>query len=510
MKKTLALIFLSAGSFFASSEALAQSLGYANEALMLSRYGIYGTARTTAMGGAQTALGADMGGIFLNPAGLGIFNSSEISLSPTLRVSGNDAQYLGNSSFNDKTNFHLGNIGAVFGQRKKDETTGWLGGSFGVSYQQLVNFSDRFSYEGSNAEHGLINRFVDFFETSQNDLLTDLAYETFLVGDYYYIDEDGAEVGFSTPAFLPDLEYPVMQRETVTRSGNVSAITLAYGGNISDKIYIGAGANMTGVNLRTEKMYTEIFQPSDDVPRFSVNEIQELTGGGVNFSFGVIGRPLPFVRVGLSYHTPTYYSLSEQYNTQLDVEYNNFPINQDNVFLEGYTGTDVLTRGFQENINDYDFQLRTPSRLNLGAAVFIGKAGFISTDVEFVNYGGAKLTDDSNFLQADNRAISNDYGSAVNIRTGGEFRYDILRLRAGFAYQGDPYKNLNTWDRSIQTLSAGAGLKFQKYYIDLAIANQNGNQYYTPYVPARPEQRTNYAQIENTITTGMLTLGLTF
>lgn len=507
MRKILALTFISACYFFASPEGQAQSFGYANEALTLSRYNVIGTARTTAMGGAQVALGADLGGIFLNPAGLGVFNNNELAITPALKVSGNDAFYLGSNSFNDQTNFHIGTLGAAFGRRNNKESTGWLGGSFGISYQQLANFNDRFSYEGSNAQEGLINRFIDAFETGTSDLLTDLAYESFLVGDYYYFNENGDKVYFTTPAFTPDLDYPVTQRETVTRSGNLSVVTLAYGGNISDVVYIGAGLNLTGVNLQAEKRYQEIFQPDDDVPSFTVVENQDLTGSGLNVSFGIIGRPLPFIRLGLSYHTPTYYNLTEQYTTNLDVVYNNFPINRDGIFLEGYDREELLTSGSQNNINDFVFQLRTPSRLNIGSAIFIGKTGFITTDVEFVNYSNAKLTDNQNFLGEDNRAIVRDYQSAVNIRLGGEYRYDVLRLRGGYAYFSDPYKMQTGMERYSHTISAGAGLKFKSYYIDLALSKRMGDQYYAPYENG---QFTNYARVENSTTTALLTLGLNF
>ncbi len=48
------------------------------EALKFSRQELYGTARSMAMGGAFGALGGDISGISVNPAGIGIYRSSEI------------------------------------------------------------------------------------------------------------------------------------------------------------------------------------------------------------------------------------------------------------------------------------------------------------------------------------------------------------------------------------------------------------------------------------------------
>ena len=47
-----------------------------------------GTARSQAMGGAFTALGADLSNTYINPAGLGFYNRSEFS--GTFNVAGNN------------------------------------------------------------------------------------------------------------------------------------------------------------------------------------------------------------------------------------------------------------------------------------------------------------------------------------------------------------------------------------------------------------------------------------
>ena len=46
----------------------------------LSRPANFGTARAMALGGAFTSLGADMSAMSINPAGLGMYRRSEISL----------------------------------------------------------------------------------------------------------------------------------------------------------------------------------------------------------------------------------------------------------------------------------------------------------------------------------------------------------------------------------------------------------------------------------------------
>lgn len=48
------------------------------EALKFSRHDLYGTARSMAMGGAFGALGGDITGVSINPAGIAVYRSSEV------------------------------------------------------------------------------------------------------------------------------------------------------------------------------------------------------------------------------------------------------------------------------------------------------------------------------------------------------------------------------------------------------------------------------------------------
>ncbi|MDR1682109.1 MAG: TonB-dependent receptor, partial [Candidatus Symbiothrix sp.] len=74
MKRTilLAVLFSCILSVFAEGEL---------DAVRLSRSDLKGTARGVAMGGAFGALGGDVTSIGINPAGLGIYRSSEINTS---------------------------------------------------------------------------------------------------------------------------------------------------------------------------------------------------------------------------------------------------------------------------------------------------------------------------------------------------------------------------------------------------------------------------------------------
>ncbi|HEU5290319.1 MAG TPA: long-chain fatty acid transporter, partial [Cyclobacteriaceae bacterium] len=72
--------------------------GFVENALLFSRTKPGGSARIQAMGGAQIALGGDFSSALSNPAGLGMYNRSEITFSPGLNFYNTDAEHLGTNS----------------------------------------------------------------------------------------------------------------------------------------------------------------------------------------------------------------------------------------------------------------------------------------------------------------------------------------------------------------------------------------------------------------------------
>ncbi|AHM62600.1 Outer membrane protein transport protein (OMPP1/FadL/TodX) [Flammeovirgaceae bacterium 311] len=514
MKKILALIFLSAGCFFVSTEGQAQSFRYSNDALRFSRYSPGGTARIVGIGGAQVALGGDLSSAYSNPAGLGFYNRSELSITPLFHNSANDAYYLApgatqqNSAsgmYDYQSRLGIGNIGAAFNWSKKGEDrSGLVSNTFAVTYQRTNNFHNRITYEGNNPT----NTFVDIFDLGTiqplNELenpvgLTQLAYDAYLIDIYSGENEDGSlYYYYDTEQPLPDTDYPIMQREAIETSGSQGQVNLAYGANIADKIYIGAGVGVTSLEYRYITRYEEVVPDRlyqdfpDEAPnnRFIFDTDRITSGSGINATLGVIARPIAAISVGLSYQTPTLYEISEDEQLNLTTFFR-----------------DSQDREQGQLINTWDYRLRTPGRLTAGAAFFLEKWGFLTADIEYVDYSNARLTDDFGALGQDNDAIRQDYQAVVNYRLGAELRYNILRFRAGYAHMANPYNFNLMADGSTNTLSVGAGVRVQRFFVDFAVNQMRRDTTYEPYQLADPTPRVN---IENRLTAAMLTLGYNF
>ncbi|RFP66183.1 hypothetical protein D0N36_05560 [Hymenobacter lapidiphilus] len=231
------------------------------------------------------------------------------------------------------------------------------------------------------------------------------------------------------------------------------------------------------------------------------------TGGGINFRLGVIYKPVDMLRIGASVQTPTYMQLTETYNTSLQAQFNR-PI-----VIEGQSYQSARS-ALDPNLAEY--ALTTPFKATGGVAVVLGKYGFISGDVEYLDYSSARLRNYNNNqynFSADNDDIKNLQQSAVNLRVGAEARFDVLRARLGVAYYGDPYKTSSV-DQSRTYLTGGLGLRQNNFFVDVAGVYGKGNSRYTPYTLLNADGRPSAVdtpvvkvadkQFTTTVTAGLL------
>lgn len=497
---------------------------FTETALLFSRVRPAGSARIMGMGGVQTSLGGDYSSALSNPAGLGMFNRSEFTLSPGFFSSVVDSKFLGNTTTDSKTNLHVPGFSLVF-QTEQDGRKGFLSGTFAISYNRINNFNQVFSYSGNNSSNSIIDFFMDDAyginpanfdyqnggDNSYFNSLPGLAFNTYLI-DNVGQDQDGNYV-YGSPLQTfgdPDDIRRVEQTETIRTTGSQSQWNLSYGANLNDKLFLGAGLGLSTIRYRSEKQYSEsdfFFELDTDYnPLDHLDLVEELQikASGINATIGAIYRPLDIVQIGLSYTTPTLLSVTDVYRAELTSEWNNF-----DYFGDGQTILNTENEFTDEIISEYS--LRTPGKLSAGAAVFISNKGFISADVDLINYSGARYSSGLSGISfdGDNDNIKDSYQATTNFRLGGEFRLDKLRFRAGGSYMPDPFRTeQNNSSREITSVSGGVGYRTQKFYIDLALVFSKGANTYRPYRINSPDSP--LVTMDNTTSFGMVTLGFPF
>lgn len=440
---------------------------YATDALNFSRTQYGSTARMKAVGGAFNAIGGDLSSISGNPAGMGFFTRSEFSITPQYTSANNNALFLGNNTSANKDNVNLNNLAAAWyipatrGQGQ-DKTKGWLSFNFGLGVSRTNDFTSSIGYSGTNTKNSIADDFAEQAEAYgqvPNNLGNDIegdAYDNGLIIDN--------PVG--TNKYEPATDVNSRQTQSSIRSGGQSEINLAFGANYSNTLYLGAAIGVATLRYNFDGVYDESgynnFRNENYSTRYS--QSQRTSGTGVNAKLGMIYKPVQQFRIGATITTPTWYSIDDNYTQGLQTTYPS----------SGQINTDP-------NQYDLNYRLKTPWKYTGGAAVFLNQYGFISADIDYVDYTTMRL---SNYdASTDQQQIGQNYKSAINYRLGAEFNIkNAFFLRGGYNVSGNPYKNLNDNDFSTKIVSGGLGYRFQQYYIDVTYQNVKGNDFNQPYI----------------------------
>ena len=470
MKLGIKLIMISLGvvCLFQTSQAQIQqgSFGYYNDALRYSQLQNPGTARFSALAGSGSVLGGDISSAIYNPAGLGVYNRSQFVFTPGFSSLQTEGNSFGTANKDEATKLSIANLGVVINFNKGDLIPGsFRGGSLAITYNRINDFNRNVLSSGYNGSNSIIDNMLQQADGLFPEELSGIAQTGY---DHYLINPD------------PN----------------------------------GAGMGITTSSYTNSRIYTESFN-NEPLSSFTIDERLELNGTGVNFNIGAIVRPLDVLRVGLSYTSPTYYSFNEEGDNIYNSEWNNYDVSnfrddmgnrlilEDTVLGSLQTATDIFVSSFN---------LKTPAKLNAGLAFFFNKNGFITADIEHLNYANANVSSSDFFTGSDNTTIENIYNSATNIKLGGEYRYEMFRLRAGYAHYGDPYKsNFDgvDLDRSRKMISGGVGINLGKYFFDLAIVNTKFDQSFRSYRMAVLED-SPLTVIKHNMTNAKLTFGLNF
>ena len=481
--KKIALSSLLLSGVFITAQAQ-----YLQDVLRFSQPEQGATARFKGLGNAQTALGGDLSSISGNPAGLGFFGQSDISISLDYANDLNKAGYFGTNSQNNVDKLGLNQIGAVFNiparrTRGSNLESGWLNFNIGVGYNRTNNFHSTVGYTGINPESSI----ADF-----------MMYEAYETGNVY--GDFGWEAGMIDEDFdgnyMPVTTLNNIQTAFSREKGFQSETNISFGANHSNRFYIGGSIGFTRINHDLNHLFMEdgsienfgyinsqnpnsrfvntghadynVYNPLLDSDYEYDNEDWSTTqGNGFNAKLGVIFKPIHQLQIGVTATTPTWYRLTNEYTDYFGITN----------YLAGGSEDGME---YEENTTFYDYNLRTPYRLSGGIAAVLGE-GLISADVEYVDY--ASMTFSSVNSTTDNLMntdIRNTYTSAVNFRIGGEYRIaPDLMVRAGYGHAGSPYSD---FESTTQTVSAGLGYRVNNIYVDLAYQNFAQKYSFNPYL----------------------------
>lgn len=494
-------------SFFTTGIVAAQS-GYFEDAYRFSNTMPAGSARILGVGGTQWSLGGDVSNLTGNPAGLGFFRSSEASLSLGYDLWSVNASYLDQTKSYRTSDVSLPNLSFIGANPKSSlEKGAFKGGAWGFSIQRIANFSNEFGYYSDKVGTSSI---LDFYleeafgipeSQIENSGLTGLAYQTYQINPIT-IDADGKPI--TNPreydSFVLGLPF---QDENIKQEGSASQINFGYGVNFNHQLFFGASLGIRSLEFSSIKQYNEEF---GDQPLInsSLNESLFINGTGVNLNLGLIYKPIDYINLGFVLQTPTAFAMNEEYEASMSATYDNY-----------YFEPEDKTLGTETAVSDIfmsNYGLYTPFKIGGGATLFFGKYGFISADVDWVDYRSARLSSRDFNTGLDNQAIQDLYSSTINYRFGAEVKLENWRIRTGYAHVGDPFLDSSGFDQSTQQLSGGIGIQFNTLKVDFSLVNRNFNSLYRSY-KVLDNNGFNYGpltEVRNSITSAVVTVGFNF
>jgi hypothetical protein len=427
---------------------------YVEDALRYSQVFPTLTARSLALGGAFTSLGGDFSSTYTNPAGLGMYRKSEFSFTPTLIYNKNQANYKGETNDDYKYQFGLGNLGYV-GTFITNREQGFVSASFAMGYNRMLNFNNRTYIRGINDQNSLVDHFMEDINGVNPENLN--AFNQRLAFDAYLIDTvPGSDYEYTTAVPLP-----IDQRRIIETKGNIGDYTMAFGLNFSNTFYFGVGLHYYDLHYEQTSTHSEYdYANLSDLNYFNYTENFEHNGSGFNMNMGVMVRLFKIMRLGTSFQLPTYYSIKETYYNDMYSKFDN-----------GFTPTDQQGTIYADG--DFKYKLNTPFKWLSGASVQIGDIGFVSADLEYIDYSSMKLreSDTQSDFGQDNQTIKDTYCPVLNLKLGGEIRFDNISVRLGGGYYPSPYQSGELNHKASHTeFSTGLGYRNSHFFFDLGFS----------------------------------------
>ena len=447
---------------------------------------LIGTARFVGMGGSMSALGADLSTMSVNPAGMALFRGNDFSLTGGLMVNKSSALYEGAKAETSKTLPCFSNLSLVLSMDLNDDYLKFL--NLGFAYRKKNNLSGNFEMEGlagNFSQQYIMEQLYRSNPFDVNKLSSDmydyLSYNwlTLLAAEAYLGDSLGNFITYpdTSLVWLPDeIGYYQEQR------GGVDAIDINLSANISDRFYLGTTVGIYNVDYSRYSSYSEYDSYG---PIYTLENKYVMKGAGFDIKLGAIVRPFKYspFKVGVSVHTPIWYTLDEYTSATITDPY----------------GKRFSTTDYYLYNGDYSVRskLSTPWRVNASMSYTFGTYLALNAEYEFADYSATQYTSRSYVTKAQNEEIKYNLKNQHIARVGAELNIKGFALRAGYNYstapfKSDAYKNLgnaNVTDTSTEymnlydkhTYTLGCGYHGKTFYFDMAYMQERQNAEFFPF-----------------------------
>lgn len=547
-------------SILISVAILVASLSYGQgemDALNSSSTDLTGTARGMGMAGAFGALGGDLTGVAVNPAGIAVYKSSEVLTTMNFSNMATQTKLTGNTLKENKFKFNFDNVAYMGYFPTGNENVPLF--NFGFAFNRLKNFERKYQMKGTGMASSLSDYIAEFtnrvggrngvYEPNlglkngneravfdNEPWLSVLGYNSYVI--------DPLSDNYSYRSFLENGEK-IDNSLSVYEKGNMNSYDFSFGTNITGILSLGLTLSIFDIDYRMSSSYTE---NPENGGTYSLNNWLETDGTGYGLKVGAIFSPVNALRVGLAYHSPTWYVMNDYY--QGDIVDNIFdPNTQRPVNSYPNLGSDQAVRNANYTSGETytpsnattEYRFHTPYKWVASIAGIIGQSAIISVDYEITDYKSMNLDlPDGSYgdgYALDNSYIDQDFRAASTVKAGLEYKFTPqFAGRVGYAWSQSPLEaDFKAGNKEVATtgtithyilpgdasyFTVGFGYRFTpQFYMDIACVYKTQKADLYPYSSMfiDPDYKnldveviSTPASMKNNLFKGLLTVGYKF
>ena len=469
-----------------------------------------GTARYVGMGGAMEALGADISTISSNPAGVGLFRKSQVSLSAGVIAQSGAENYvdLGQTPvpFNGKKSHPtFEQVGIVWSPKVKGNN--WMNLAF--NYHKSSDFGQILTAVGA-LNNVSLNKITALKNSKKYAgwTIQDCNLGGYNEGKNYMsglliVPSDGGL------AYAEANQFGFGQYQ----HGYIGTYDFNISCSLRNQVWLGLTIGIHDVHYNSNSFYGENFVDGNMMDSY---EQLKITGTGFDVKGGIIFRPVknsPF-RIGAYFNSPVFYDLTLCADNDISIYGNS----ENPATYEEKDGTRSLcyvkeNRG-KSVVPDYDFRLNTPWKIGFSMGHTVGNFLALGATYEYAWYnhidnrvkdGGyydyylGNYYESSSSDEAMNHDTRLNLQGASTLKLGAEIKpMDLLSIRLGYNYVSPMFKNNAYRDQTFDSygvyaatsadytnwkatnrITCGLGFNYENLTIDVAYqySTQKGDFY---------------------------------
>lgn len=366
--------------------------------------------------GAGVSQMAGLGAVLENPATMGLFNSSQLSLGMGLRSVTEESQYLNTGTSFDDSQAGISEFNGLYKIPTKR-------GNFviGAGYNQTQDFNRAYSVDVFNSQHSITDMF------NQSGFYGDAAYNAFAIDSAGSVTQSVLRMG----QFQGVDQYV----ETI-ETGKMGEYNFYFATEFQQDLYVGASLGIISGTYNYKRTFIEedpsnLYDGYDGTYDFMEMYNEDTINAdlsGATFRAGIVYRIQKWLNLGLSYQSGATIKVHESYKTKIITRFDNY-----DRFEDSFSGSP-------------EYKIERPQRLKAGLSANNIDGLSLHAAVERVDYGNMALKNlgDIIYQNDENRYISNRFSAVYNVSGGVSYLFENgLTARGGVAYHPDPQTNMN-------------------------------------------------------------------